>query len=64
MPNEGGLQFEWWRGDGADVPEEHKPELIAEALRRASSMINDGYISGELHCEIEDVNYRGHWEFK
>ena len=41
---------------------EYQEMLEDEAIRRAYEMQQQGYSSGELHCEINGRDCRGWWE--
>lgn len=63
------ISFTWWN-NYQEIPETHIAELEENALGRISTLIQDGYIAGELSatvldhpCSIE-VEYRGSWELK
>lgn len=57
------INIVWWADDGSDeVPENHKNQLMEHALKHITPLILDGYISGQLRCEIDDINYyAGSW---
>jgi uncharacterized membrane protein len=50
----------WYRSE-KEIGEETKVE---EAERRATEMIKEGYISGELNYESEDYSATGWWSIK
>lgn len=54
------LKFEWF----TEVPENLKNELQESAIERASEMIKEGFICGELNFESEDFSSRGWWSFE
>lgn len=57
------INFEWWNSaDNSEPNDGHKDELSDHALKRAASQIDEGFTSGELLTDIEDVSYRGSWE--
>jgi len=57
------IMFRWWRGDTEQhVIEEHINQLDREALDRVTSMAEEGYGSGGLIANIDDIDYQGWWE--
>lgn len=64
------ISIEWWKAeDGSTPKEDHKNELIENALERVPAMILEGYSLGELLDNLctsnadpnEGVDYRGYW---
>jgi len=63
--------FRWWRDNGEEIVESHKPELEELAHERIKEMRYDGYTGGELLATLGypdsygnpvDIEYRGWWE--
>ena len=52
--------YRWWR-DG-EIDPEHVTDLEEHAMERITDMRKEGYTSGELSCNIDDVEYTGWWE--
>lgn len=55
--------FRWWTSNNSQViSPEHADRLEMYALERIHEMQQEGYFSGELLVEIDDVQYRGWWD--
>lgn len=54
--------YRWWRNDDKPIKQKHIEELDSEAERRIEEMTREGYTSGELICDIDNIEYRGWWE--
>ena len=55
--------FRWWNEEEGEIPVEHKIQLEDEAEGHINWMRGQGLTSGELISIIDDIDYRGHWEF-
>lgn len=47
----------------ADVPSEKRSALEEKCREHIFFSLNEGYTSGELHEELDSVEYHGWWEF-
>ena len=57
------ITYRWWRPvRGQHVLEEHLDQLDREALDTITSMAEEGYGSGGLIANIDDIDYQGWWE--
>ncbi len=56
------IVYRFWTSDEKDIPVELHERLDEEAESRVKHMIPEGYRSGELNYEDEDVSLRGWWE--
>lgn len=54
------VSFRWFVGR-KKLTEEHELDLWTEARERAEHCIKEGYQSGELNIENEDLDLRGWW---
>jgi len=54
----------FWFSGNDEITEELKLRLNEEALSRAKQMINENYVSGELHYEDDEVSFHGWWEIQ
>lgn len=57
------IKFKWWCDEIEEIDFEVKDKLEGHAEERIIEMRKEGYTSGELHCEINNVQYRGWWEY-
>lgn len=46
-----------------DVPAEKRSALEEKCREHIFFSLNEGYTSGELHEELDSVEYHGWWEF-
>jgi len=59
------LSIEWWENEDTEgIEETHKEQLNLHGVERAAEMMEQGYVEGELHQEIEGVYYDGYWNSK
>jgi hypothetical protein len=56
------ITYRWWRSGDKPINPHHIEELDDRAMERIQRMTRDGYLSGELHDEFDDVEYSGYWE--
>ena len=56
------ITYTWFRGDSDDMDSNHLEQLTDEAEHQIKRYQSDGYTSGELICEIDDIDYRGWFE--
>lgn len=47
----------------ADVPAEKRSALEEKCREHIFFSLNEGYTSGELHEELDSIEYHGWWEF-
>ena len=57
------ITYRWWNDDCEEISTNHKHRLDDEALEHITQMRTEGFTSGELVLNIDDIDYRGHWEF-
>jgi hypothetical protein len=55
------LPISWRWTNAKDLSKEDKQFLDNEAKSHIFSKIKEGFIAGELHTEINDVEYSGYW---
>lgn len=59
-----------WNGPAPVENQDHWDDLKRHGAERAAQMIQDGYVAGELACDVTDPNtdeehsYRGWWTTK
>lgn len=60
------LTFEWWNASDTDaeVDVDHYDALQEHANEQIPSLISEGYTSGLLMLEIDDINYQGCWSIE
>ena len=57
------ITIKWWHPDClSEVIESAKIELNDKATAHIRHMIEQGFSSGDLRCEFNNVNYQGWWE--
>lgn len=58
------ITFNWWNNEIKELTDyDIIEQLEAEAETRVREMRNEGYTSGELCAVIDDIEYRGFWEY-
>ena len=55
------ITIDWFDFD--DTDDTIKEQLKEHGINRAMEMINQGYNSGELYCDINDTEYSGWWSY-
>lgn len=56
------IKFKWWNNDIEKVDFEVQEKLEGKAEERIYQMKAEGYTGGELHSEINGVEYQGWFE--
>ena len=56
------ITVRWWEDNGPEIKHEHREHLEEEGFSHALEMLKDGFTSGELVEEHEDITYMGWWE--
>jgi len=56
------LTYKWWKNGDSDIDSSHHTKLDELAEERIYLMTGEGYTSGDLRADVEDVIYIGHWE--
>lgn len=55
------IEYSWRNMLQTDIPIDHQEQLEIDALQRIYEMQNDGYTSGELHSDVNEIEYQGWW---
>jgi len=55
--------YTWWNDDNEEltISSEAKSYLAEHAAEHISEMANEGYTSGQLLAELNEINYKGWW---
>lgn len=56
------IKFNWWNKDIKEEDFNVLNQLETEAEERIFQMKSEGFTSGELHSEINGINYQGWFE--
>lgn len=55
--------YRWWNDEAEEIPTDHQLQLEDHAEGHIREMRKKGLTSGELLSTLNDIDYRGHWEF-
>lgn len=56
------IVYRWWNSE-KEIPFKHLELLEQSAEKRIFELRGQGYCSGELNEEIDNISYEGYWEF-
>lgn len=60
------ITYTLWKDDHEEIQENHKEVLEAAAEERIALQLSEGYLSGQLICDVvddteKDISYTGWW---
>lgn len=56
------ITFSYWHEDLDEVRQEDREQLEEQAWERINYCLKEGFTSGELIEEVNELDYSGHWE--
>jgi len=57
------ITFRWWNNDKSEIREDHIEILEEMAFNVTTYKIKEGYKAGELHADLDNIEYYGYWQY-